>query len=239
MLTTTLLLAALALTPAESFNLGNVLYQGGDFAGAADRYQEALQAGPNPDALYNLGNAQFKLGQAGRAVASYQRARFLQPRDADIAANLAFLRSYRADKVLTLPGPFEQLVGRAFHFLSIREAMLLAAACFLLAAISSALFIVFRRRVLLYAAAPLFLLFCCSAVTALAWHGLVRSRPAVIVASEVSALAGPGEDYKQILLAHDGSECLVREARGGWLLVQLPGGAGGWVRKEAVELVFP
>jgi tetratricopeptide (TPR) repeat protein len=239
MLTTVLLTAALALTPAESFNLGNVLYQGGDYAGAADRYQQALQAGPNPDALYNLGNAQFKLGQVGRAVISYQRARFLKPRDGDIAANLAFLRGYRADKVLALPGPFEQLVDRTFHFLSIREAMLLAAACFFLAALLSSLFIVFRRRTLLYPAVPLFLLFAYGAATALTWHGFVRSRPAVVIATEVSALSGPGEDYKQILLAHDGSECLVREARGEWLLVQLPGGAGGWIRKGTVEMVFP
>lgn len=239
MLTTILLTASLALTPAESFNLGNVLYQGGDYAGAADRYQQALLPGPNPDALYNLGNAQFKLGQAGRAVASYQRARFLRPRDGDVAANLAFVRSYRVDKVPALPGPFEQLVDNAFHLLSVREAMLLAAAGFLLAALLLSLFVVFRRRSLLYAAVPLLLLFCYGAATALAWHGFVRSRPAVIIAPEVSALSGPGEDYKQILLVHDGSEALVREARGEWLLVQLPGGAGGWVRKETVEMVFP
>ncbi len=229
----------LSAAPADAFNHGNALYQQGDYLGAADAYHSALQAGPSYDALYNLGNAQFKSNQIGRAIASYQRARYLRPRDADLAANLAFARAYRVDKVPATTGPVELLLDRAFHLLSGREAMLLAAACFVLTALLLSLLIVFRRRALLYLATPLFLLFAYGALTAGVWHAYVKSRPAVIIVPEVSALSGPGEDYKQILLAHDGSEALVREARGDWLLVQLPGGAGGWVRQEAVEMVFP
>jgi uncharacterized protein YgiM (DUF1202 family) len=60
----------------------------------------------------------------------------------------------------------------------------------------------------------------------------------VVVAPEVNALSGPGEEYKQILLLHDGTEVRIRESRGGYLLVQLPGGSGGWIRKDAVERVY-
>jgi tetratricopeptide (TPR) repeat protein len=238
-LTTILTLITLSAAPVEPFNRGNALYQQGDYAGAAAAYQQALLTGPNPDALYNLGNAQFKSNQTGRAIASYQRARFLRPRDRDIAANLVFAQSYRADKNLTLPGPFETLIDRSFHRLSSKEATLLAAISFLLLALLVSLFIAYRRRWPLYAAIPAFLLFGFGAMTDGSWHGYVKSRPAVIVVPEVSALSGPGEDYKQILLVHDGSEAKVREIRGAWLLLQLPGGAGGWVKRDAVELIFP
>ena len=60
----------------------------------------------------------------------------------------------------------------------------------------------------------------------------------MVVVPEVAALSGPSEESKQILLVHDGSEVRIREARGDYLLVQLPGGGGGWVRKEAVERVY-
>jgi uncharacterized protein YraI len=76
-------------------------------------------------------------------------------------------------------------------------------------------------------------------VTQQVWAGEVASRPAVIVVPEVNALSGPGPEFKQILLAHDGTEVRIREVRGDYLLVQLPGGTGGWVRHETVERVYP
>src|SRR5213078_1952635 len=50
----------------------------------------------------------------------------------------------------------------------------------------------------------------------------------VVVVPEVNALSGPGEEFKQILLLHDGTEVRIRELRGDYLLVQVPGGGGGW-----------
>jgi tetratricopeptide (TPR) repeat protein len=238
MLTTLTLLLALAAAPADPYNQGNAAYARNDYPAAVEAYQQALQAGPQPDVLYNLGNAYFKNGSIGRSIISYQQARALRPRDRDIAANLAFARSYRVDKDLTLPGPFASLLDRAFHLLSAREAALLAALCFLLAAALAALFIVSRRRWWLYGAIPCALAFAFAAVTAAAWHHERASQPAVVTVPEVSALSGPGDDYKQILLAHDGGECFIRDARGEWLLVQFPGGSGGWVKQDAVTRVF-
>ena len=59
----------------------------------------------------------------------------------------------------------------------------------------------------------------------------------VNIGARVSALAGPSDDAKQILLLHDGSEVTIRDARGEYLLVQLPGG-GGWVPKSAVQRIY-
>lgn len=232
------LLAVLALAPAGAYNEGNRLYARQDFAGAERAYRQALQAGPSAEASYNLGNALFKSGRVGAAIVQYRRARYLAPRDGDVARNLAFARGYRADKVLTAPGPVELALDATFHLLSRREAALLAAATFLLAALALSAWIVRRGAVLLAAAALLVAgsLFCL--VTRWTWEGEVGAQPAVVVAPEVSALSGPGEESKQILLLHDGTEVRIRERRGGYLLVQLPGGSGGWVRPEAVERVY-
>jgi uncharacterized protein YgiM (DUF1202 family) len=75
-------------------------------------------------------------------------------------------------------------------------------------------------------------------VTRWVWAGEVAARPAVVVVPEVSVSSGPGEEFKQILLVHDGTEVRIREQRGGYLLVQLPGGNGGWVRSNVVERVY-
>src|SRR4029077_14462070 len=43
--------------------------------------------------LYNLGNSYARAGKPGMAVLNYERARLLAPDDADVEANLQFVRS--------------------------------------------------------------------------------------------------------------------------------------------------
>ena len=245
-MTTAILIALLAATPrpssaqapADLYNQGNRLYAEGSYQSAVESYHRALGQGLHPDLLYNLGNAYFKTGQVGWAIISYRRAAYLAPRDRDISANLTYARNYRIDKVLSPPGPLEAGLNRTLHLLSEREASLLAGTAFLLAAVLLAFYIVFRKRYLLFMLLlpALGFLFCLAAQQA--WAGQRGSRPAVVVVPEATALAGPGQDFKEILLLHDGTEVTVREARDQYLLVQLPGGSGGWVRKGTVEPVF-
>jgi len=238
MLSSLTLVLALAVTPIEAYNQGNSLYAQKDYAGAALAYQQALEAGESAPVHYNLGNALFKAGKIGQAILHYRRARYLAPRDADISTNLAFARSYRVDKVLALPSPLARALDRAFHWLSRREAALLAAAAFALAGLALAAWIVRRWGAALAAACLLaaVALFCF--VTQQVWSAEVGSRPAVVVAPEVNALSGPSDEFNQILLLHDGTEVRIRESRGDYVLAQLPGGSGGWVRKDAVAFVY-
>jgi len=52
----------------------------------------APPAGYSASALYNLGNAYARAGKPSLAVLNYQRARLLAPFDADLEANLRFVR---------------------------------------------------------------------------------------------------------------------------------------------------
>ena len=238
MLPRLILLTVLALVPATPYNQGNQFYAHRDYAHATEAYRKALAAGPSAAACYNLGNALFKSGHTGQAIVQYRRACYLQPRDGDVRANLAFARSYRADKLLGIPSPIGQALDRAFHLLSHREAALLAALFCLLVALCLSLWIVRRWPALAAAAIALagLALFCL--VTQRVWSEEVASRPAVIVVPEANVLSGPGEDTRQILLAHDGTEVRIREQRGDYLLVQLPGGSGGWLRTGTVERIY-
>src|SRR5262249_53093529 len=142
-------LLGLALAPVAAYNQGNRLYAKKDYAAAASAYEEALKAGPSVPAYFNLGNALFKSGKIGQAIVHYRRARYLDPRDVDIAANLAFARAYRVDKMTATPGPVARTVDDALHRLSRREAAILAAAFFALGAASLAGWIVRRWPALL------------------------------------------------------------------------------------------
>jgi tetratricopeptide (TPR) repeat protein len=238
MLSRLILLSVMAVAPASLYNQGNQLYARKDYAGAARAYQQALKAGPNADVCYNLGNALFKSGRIGPAIVQYRRACYLQPRDADIGRNLSFARGYRVDKVLTAPGPIAMLLDEIFRLLSRGEAALLAAVSFLLAALSLSVWVVRRGAVFVIGTTVFATLALFGLITQWVWAGEVSAQPAVVVAPEVNALSGPGDEFKQILLLHDGTEVRIRERRGDYLLVQLPGGSGGWIRTEAVQRVY-
>lgn len=233
-----LLAVVLALAPAEAYNRGNALYAQKDYEGAARAYREALEAGPSAAVHYNLANALFKSGEIGRAILNYRRARFLEPRDPDIRANLTFARNYRVDKVLTVPGPIARALDGIFHRLSLREASLLAAVFFACSGLLLSIWIVRRWRVTLWLAMASLLLFVFCFVTRQTWIGEIDAQPAVVVVPEVDAMSGPGEEFKPILLLHDGTEVRIRETRGDHLLVQVPGGSGGWITGDAVERVY-
>src|SRR3989475_11152109 len=79
---------------STAFDQANKLYEEGKFTEAAAAYEKMLRQGQASPALYfNLSNAFFKAGQAGRAVLNYRLAERLAPRDPGIRANLKFARN--------------------------------------------------------------------------------------------------------------------------------------------------
>ena len=83
--------------PVAHYNLGTALYRQGKFRDAARTFQESLSRYSEQSRdilsqssiLYNLGNAQFKVGDLTGAIASYKQTLRLDPQDADAQHNLA------------------------------------------------------------------------------------------------------------------------------------------------------
>jgi hypothetical protein len=74
--------------------------------------QAFAQASPpaySADALYNEGNSYARAGKPGLAVLSFERAALLAPGDADINANLTYVRA-AAQVPARMPGHFAQFV---------------------------------------------------------------------------------------------------------------------------------
>ncbi|MBI4726808.1 hypothetical protein HY768_06240 [candidate division TA06 bacterium] len=101
-----------------------------------------------------------------------------------------------------------------------------------------AFFIIYGKKVYAYISIFWVLAFLFFLISLLTWRSQHQRLPVVIIAAEVSALSGPGPEYKQIILVHDGTEGQIKKTRGDYLLIQMPGGIGGWVKKEEVERIF-
>lgn len=229
---------AWAASPAEQFARANAAYEAQDYAGAVALYDSALAAGRSAEALYNRGNAYFKLGQVGRAVADYNRAFALAPSDAQVRHNLEFARQFRADKTVELPNPLLRGLTAFLRLLPAPTARLLAGIFFLLALLALAEMLVHNRRFLGWVSLGLGVVFLYLLAATLSWNAFTAPARAVVVAPELTLRSGPGAEYKDLAVVHDGLEVVVREARPGWLLVQVPGGDGGWAESSALESIF-
>ncbi len=87
----------------------------------------------SPSLLFNDGNAEFKAGNLGKAIAAYRQAELLAPRDAELRANLAFVRN-QVQGATVRESPWQKWIGS----LSLNEGAVLTAVLFWL---MSALFI--------------------------------------------------------------------------------------------------
>ena len=219
--------------PSE-FNAANKLYAEGKFAGAADAYGKMLQSGAMSPAIYfNYGNAEFKAGNPGRAIAAYRQAAQLAPRDAEVRANLEFVRNQ-------VPGPalHESRAKDWLGMLTLNEWTALAAVAlwltlFLLAAaqIWPALKTALRGFTRGAAAATLLSCACLGGDAAIHF-----GRPtAVVVEPEATARSGPFDEAQNVFTTHDGMELLVLDRHDDWVQVTDGSGKIGWLQRRQVE----
>jgi tetratricopeptide (TPR) repeat protein len=223
-----------AADASAGFDAANKLYEQGKFPEAAAAYQQMIQSGKASSAIYfNLGNAFFKSGQLGRAIAAYRNAEKIAPRDPDVRANLQFVRGKVQSPTLSISG-----WERWLDILTINEWALLAAAALwiwlaLLAVIQ------FRPgwkqslRPLLWCGglATLVLGGCVGA----AWSGN-STQTAIVVVQDAATHNGPLDEAPTGPTVHDGAELSVLDTKNDWLQVRVDSQRVGWLKRDQVVL---
>jgi tetratricopeptide (TPR) repeat protein len=224
---------ARAENAAGAFDAANKLYGQNKFTEAASAYEQLLQSNRVSAATYfNLGNAWFKSGQIGRAIAAYRHAEQLAPRDPDIRANLQFARNQ-------IQGPTLQ-VSRWEHwlkFLTINEWTALAAVAFWLCLLLLVL-IQFRPAlkralwnfVMLTGVATVVLLVCLGLVL----HDQYSNPLAIVISPDAVVHNSPFDESPNSFTAHDGAEFGVLDKKNNWLQVSDRRGRIGWLRRDQV-----
>jgi tetratricopeptide (TPR) repeat protein len=224
--------------PAD-FNAANRLYAEGKFAAAAAAYEKILQTGAISPALwFNYGNAEFKLGQPGRAIAAYRRAELLAPRDDEVRANLDFVRHQVAGPTLRESG-WARIAGW-LGFLTLNEWTTLVAVAFWLTFVLLALRQIQpawrpRLRGLTSGMVLLTILSCASLGAAATIH---FSKPvAVVIEAGATARSGPFAEAQDAFKAQNGVELAVLDRRRDWLQVADGSGHIGWLPAKQVEVL--
>jgi tetratricopeptide (TPR) repeat protein len=225
--------SSVAEPTAASFDNANKLYERGKFAEAAESYEKLIQTGPVSEAMYfNWGNALFKAGRIGRALAAYEEAQRMAPRDPDVRANLQFARNQVQGPTL-LP----EYVRRGLNVLTLNEWTVLAAAGVWLWLLLLSLIQVrpelkraLRPYVLWGGLAAVALCVCFSG----AFYFDRLSQRAIVVTHEAVVRQAPLDESQSAFTLHDGAELQVLDQKDQWFQVQADPKRIGWVHKEAV-----
>ena len=222
--------------PLSVFEEANRAYEQGNYQEAIARYEMLLKHGVSSQVLFNLGNARFRNGDVGLAIASYRRAQQLSPRDADVLANLRFARQTVPGTVSVTPS----VLSRALRYFTLNEIAAVTALAFWawLGLLSIMRWQPQRRAALRTSSIVCGAVFLLSAL----WLGAAaleqKRQIAIVTAEQVEARFGPLEESQAAFTAHDGAELRVRNAREDWLQVEDRSGRLAWVRRTGVAL-FP
>ena len=217
------------------FDAANKLYEEGKFAEAAAAYESLVQSRQVSAALYfNLGNAWFKSGQIGRAIAAYRQAEQITPRDPDLRANLQFARNQTAAPTMS-PSRWQRWLGR----LTLNEWTVLAAVALwlwllLLAILQWRPNLRLVLRTYVFSLAVLAALLCACAVSAL--HESRSTRIAIVIAHEATVRYGPLAESPAAFTVQDGAELRVLDQKDEWLQVSAGARRTGWLRRDQTIL---
>jgi tetratricopeptide (TPR) repeat protein len=222
---------------ASAFDAANKLYEQGKFTDAALAYEKILQSGPSSSAVYfNLGNARFKAGQIGKAIAAYQLAEKLIPRDPDLRANLRFARNQVQGPTLSPP-----LWKRWLGQLSVNEWTVLAAVALWLWFLVLCLLQwrpSLKPSLRFYALALGLFVAVSGTMLGVAWSQNRPANSAIVILPEAVVRQGPLDESRTNFTLHDGAEVQVLDRKDDWLQITIDPRRIGWVKRDQV-LVAP
>lgn len=226
------------------YEQGNQAYREGNYQSALEWYGKILSAGyESSQVYYNIGNCYYKLGSVGRAILFYEKARKLNPRDREILFNLELANLKVIDRIEAPPQFF------LFHwwetvktYFSLSQLTRLAAILFGAAIFTLIAFLFFRehrlRRVILSALIVVGVLALFSAYLL-----VINAREesthiqGIVLVSSVNVLSAPNENSTDVFVLHEGVKVTLQEQRGEWVLITLPDGKSGWMKRENLGII--
>ena len=225
--------STISISADAQFDAANKLYAQSKFVEATAEYNKLVQTGSVSPALYfNLGNAFFKSGQIGRAIAAYRQAEEMSPRDPDVRANLQFARNLvqgpkvGAGRIQRWLGTLSTTEWVALSTVAVWLTLGLLIACLIKPTLKPAL-----RSWIWLTIGTTVVIFACTR-TALSLNA--SHKIAIVAAPEASVRNGPFDESPSSFTAHDGAELRVLDKKDNWLQVTDGKTRVGWLKLDAL-----
>ena len=162
------------------------------------------------------------------------------PGDRDVLANLQFANAQKIDRESEDEANILTRVLQAFFafFTFDALAVMVCVFVFLMGGVAVCWVFVPVRRLLWGGLLVVFAGGLLSSTAMLAFKAHQHSIPkAIILVDKTIGRSGPGSDFLQVFALHEGTKVEIERVEGGWLLVRLRSGLGGWIEARALERI--
>ncbi len=223
----------------DTFEQGVEAYYSDNYAGAVREFELLVDQGVvDPVVFYNLGNAYYRLGEVGPAIANYERALQVDPRMTDARENLAQCVS-QTERRLNRPAPpqLEQSLLFWHTYFTPGSAFALAAlawtAVWVLLAVRRVKPMPYLRRAAALCAVVALLF------AAASWVKAHPQQLAVASAEVVPVRYGTNPEDTVHFELYEGDRVLVDRREGAWARVRTADGQRGWTEAQYMTFVGP
>ncbi|HTA84380.1 MAG TPA: tetratricopeptide repeat protein [Bacteroidia bacterium] len=235
---------ASASAPYLTLDSANKAYSGEKYDKAITMYNSFINDGYESSQVYfNLGNCYYRKADYARAILNYEKAKKLNPSDADIQFNLQIANLKTTDKItpdseLFLANWWHKLVdissekGWAITCILLLFIALLSISSYL---VSRNLFIRqlgFWLGMLLLAFSLITFLFSREQYNAITSHDT-----AIVMSGSVTVKASPADNGTQLFIIHEGAKVWIVKSEGTWTEVKLANGSQGWLLTSDIEAI--
>ena len=222
----------------------NDAYALGRFEQAFDHYKSIHDLGLESATLfYNTGNSAFQMQQYAPAILWFERAKRLDPKNADILYNLDLANRFILDKITPLPEFFVQTWLRTVR--DTLSANSWAWVTLLLFALVGLLLLIFffgrsrmGRRWAFYSSCFVLLLSICS--FSFGWsqkQQMELHHDAIVLSPVLSVKSTPDKQGKDLFIIHEGTKVRILELMGAWGRIELADGRQGWIEATLAERI--
>jgi len=224
------------------FAQANAQYAEGNYAEAAEQYQQVLAESPSADLYYNLGNAYFKQGELAQSILAYERALRLEPSHKDAAHNLLFAQSRIIDNIDDTQSFFLSNWLKAIrNALGLQTWIILSIALFLFALVGFFVFafnnLLWLRKIAFYSSLLALCISVISMINASSLHQRDVSRSeAIITQGIVNVKSSPDRSGTDLFTLHEGTKVEINETLGEWCCVHV-GNYIGWMPLSYLERI--
>jgi hypothetical protein len=191
-------------------------------------------SGYSAAALFNQANADARAGQPGLAILNYERAQLLAPSDADIAANLHFVRAQAG-----LPDAPESWLTRSLTCIRPNTLAWLGSFGLMLAGLSLLLVRLYPQRRVAFRSSAFAGALLVAAALGSAIMMWPRADEAVVIARVAPARTSPVLAAEPAFKLREGETVMVRAEHQDFTLVQTTSGRSGWVARADLVFVVP
>ncbi len=226
------------------FNMANKQYEQGNYDSTVVLLDSILSMNFESAKLYyNLGNAWYKKGEVPKAILYYEKAKKLEPNNADINYNLALTNTQIADKIEPVPEFFlKTWWKRSLQFFNEKQWMYINIGSYSVLLVFLIIFFTTRsksRKQTAFYFSILFLFF--SILTGVYGYNssklLHSHNTAIVFTPTVNVKSSPNDNANTIFVIHQGTKVQLLDKLKNWHRIKLANGSIGWISEADFERI--